>query len=103
MSGGNVDLNLVRKMIMRGLVMHRRIAMVQLDLPDSPGAMKDALTLIAEAGATVLSLQDNPLLSEGSLNRFHPSVLIEVEDGQHLDKLVESFKGKGLNIRAVPI
>ncbi len=102
-SGGNVDLNLVRKMIMRGLVMHRRIAMVQLDLPDSPGAMKDALTLIAEAGATVLSLQDNPLLSEGSLNRFHPSVLIEVEDGQHLDKLVESFKGKGLNIRAVPI
>ncbi len=100
-SGGNVDLNLVRKMIMRGLIMQRRIAMVQLDLPDRPGAMKDALTLIAEGGATVLSLQDNPLLSEGSLNRFHPSVLIEVEDSQHLDKLIESFRGMGLNLRVV--
>ncbi len=101
LSGGNVDLNLVRKMITRGLIMHRRIAMVQLDLPDRPGAMKDALTLIAEGGATVLSLQDSPLLSEGALNRFHPNVLIEVEDSQHLDKLIESFKGLGLNIRVL--
>lgn len=100
-SGGNVDLNLVRKMITRGLIMQRRIAMVQLDLPDRPGSMKDALTLIAEGGATVLSLQDNPLLSEGALNRFHPSVLIEVEDSLHLDKLIESFRGKGLNLRVV--
>ncbi len=100
-SGGNVDLNLVRKVIMRGLIMHRRIAMVQLDLPDRPGAMKDALNLIAEGGATVLSLQDNPMLSEGSLNRFHPNVLIEVEDSQHLDKLLDAFRRMGLNIRVV--
>lgn len=100
-SGGNVDLNLVRKMILRGLIMQRRIAMVQLDLPDRPGAMKDALTLIAEGGATVLSLQDNPLLSEGSLNRFHPSVLVEVKDSHHLDKLIESFRHSGLNLRVV--
>lgn len=100
-SGGNVDLNLVRKTIMRGLVMQRRIAMVQLDLPDRPGAMKDALNLIAEVGATVLSLQDNPLLSQGALNRFHPSVLIEVEDSSHLDKLVDSFARIGLNLRVL--
>lgn len=100
-SGGNVDLNFVRKMILRGLIMQRRIAMVQLDLPDRPGAMKDALTLIADAGATVLSLQDNPMISGEALNRFHPNVLVEVEDSQHLDKLIESFRGKGLNLRVV--
>ncbi len=101
LSGGNVDLSLVRKMIMRGMVMHRRIAVVELDIPDRPGAMRDSLNLIAEGGATVMSLQESSVNSIGVLNRFRARVVVEVEDSQHLDKLIDSFKTKGLNFSLI--
>jgi threonine dehydratase len=96
LSGGNVDLHLVRKMIMRGLVLQRRIAMLRLSIPDRPGAMKEALSIIAESGASVLSLQDTPVHPSDVLNRFNPDVLIEVEDSTHLDKLLENLRKKGI-------
>ncbi len=101
LSGGNVDLNLVRKMIMRGMVMHRRIAVIELDIPDRPGAMRDSLNLIAEGGATVMSLQESSGSPTEVLNRFHARIVIEVEDSQHLDKLIDSFKRKGLSFRLI--
>ncbi|MBX8631452.1 MAG: threonine ammonia-lyase [Thermoplasmata archaeon] len=101
LSGGNVDLSLVRKIILRGLMMHRRIAVVEFNTPDRPGAMKDTLSLIAEGGASVMSLQESPGNSTEALNRFYARVVIEVEDSQHLDKLAESFRKSGLNFRIV--
>ncbi len=99
LSGGNVDLSLVRKMIMRGMIMHRRIAAIEFDIPDRPGAMRDALNLIAEGGATVMSLQESSGISTEVLNRFRARIVVEVEDSLHLDKLIDSFRRKGLNFK----
>ncbi len=101
LSGGNVDLNLVRKMILRGMVMHRRIAVIEFDIPDRPGAMRDALNLIAEGGATVMSLQESSGNSTEVLNRFRARIVVEVEDSQHLDKLIDSFRRSGLSFNLV--
>ncbi len=101
LSGGNVDLTLVRKIIMRGMMMHRRIAVVEFDTPDRPGSMKDILNMIAGGGASVMSLQESPGSSSEALNRFYARVVIEVEDEQHLDKLVESFRKGGLSFRLI--
>ncbi|MEM3852125.1 MAG: threonine ammonia-lyase [Methanomassiliicoccales archaeon] len=99
LSGGNVDLNLTRKMILRGMTLQRRIALLQISVPDRPGAMREALSTIADAGATVLSLYENQLHSSDVLNRFTSRVLIELEDAQHLDKLIEALDKKGIEFK----
>lgn len=101
LSGGNVDLHLVRKMIMRGLVLQRRIALIRLSIPDRPGAMKEALNTIAESGASVLTLQDTPVHPADVLNRFSPDVLIEVEDSSHLDRLIDALRQKGIEHKVI--
>lgn len=53
LSGGNIDLSVLREIIDRGLVATGRLARVQITVPDSPGYLAKVLTLLAELGCNV--------------------------------------------------
>ena len=57
LSGGNIDLLLVRKVVRHGLEVRGRYADVRVWVPDQPGQLAHILELIADLGANVLEVE----------------------------------------------
>ena len=55
-SGGNIDVNILSRVITRGLVTSGRNATLQIALEDKPGQLVDVAAIIASCGANVTGL-----------------------------------------------
>src|SRR5262249_54235564 len=57
LSGGNIDVNLIARIIERGLVKDGRLVRLAVMLSDRPGALAQLTKLVAEGRANVLHIQ----------------------------------------------
>jgi threonine dehydratase len=55
-SGGNIDVNILSRVIARGLIMSGRKSTLSIKLTDKPGQLVAVSTIIAEAGGNVVSV-----------------------------------------------
>ena len=55
-SGGNIDVNILSRVINRGLAMSGRKVTMEIRLTDKPGQLQQVSTIIAELGANVVSV-----------------------------------------------
>jgi threonine dehydratase len=79
-SGGNIDVNLMSRVIERGLVQTGRTARFLVVLPDVAGALAELATVVAEHRANVLRIE-------------HDRAFAGVEIGQTLVELVLETRG----------
>lgn len=56
-SGGNIDVNLISRIINKGLVTTGRFAQVSIILKDAPGSLASATNIIAGCGANILDIR----------------------------------------------
>jgi threonine dehydratase len=56
-SGGNIDVNLISRVINKGLVTTGRFAQISIILKDTPGSLSAATDIIAKCGANVLDIK----------------------------------------------
>ena len=55
-SGGNIDVTILNRVIKRGLIMSGRQQTLCIELPDKPGQLLGVSKIIAEHGANVISV-----------------------------------------------
>jgi threonine dehydratase len=79
-SGGNIDVNLMARVIERGLVQTGRTVRFSVVLPDIAGALAELTAVIAELRANVLQIE-------------HDRAFAGVELGQTLVELVLETRG----------
>ena len=53
-SGGNIDVNILSRVVARGLMTQGRNVMLQIALEDKPGQLQDVSRIVAECGANVV-------------------------------------------------
>lgn len=59
-SGGNIDVNILSRVINRGLLSTGRVAELKIAMLDKPGQLRDVSTIIAGFGANVIQLRHDP-------------------------------------------
>ena len=64
-SGGNIDVTILSRVIKRGLLMSGRTSMLNIELLDKPGQLKLVSEIIADMGGNVISIH-HERASEGS-------------------------------------
>ena len=91
-SGGNIDLNIIAKVIERGLKTAGRLGNLSVLVKDQPGNLNTITGVLSEAGSNILSVQherNNPRLPHGLAQiKF----LIEVRGSEHLSKIKTTLK-----------
>jgi threonine dehydratase len=94
-SGGNVDMPLVDRILRQGLMRNGRLMKVSVDLGDTPGTLAKLLTLIAELQANVLHI--NHHRSEENLPILMSRVELELETRgwEHLNEIAEALRKGG--------
>jgi threonine dehydratase len=83
-SGGNIDINMVSRIINKGLVKSFRKAGFKVILSDRPGSLWRLLQLVAESGANVLSVFHNREREDINLGNAEVVIDLEVFDRDHI-------------------
>ena len=98
LSGGNIDLNLVSKVIERGLSQRGRLIRVSVIVPDRPGTLNRLTELIAEKGANILDVKHDRVRAGVRLSETAIEFLLETRSSEHALELQEAFRATGARI-----
>ncbi len=100
-SGGNVDVNMVARLIERGLVKTGRLARLQIRVPDRPGSLQRVLSTVSGNGANIISIDHDRLKQDLPLQWTQLTLSVEIRNSQHLEQIVQSLQGQNLSTKIV--
>jgi threonine dehydratase len=95
LSGGNIDVNLISRIIERGLVKDGRLVRLVVRVPDRPGSLAAFISAIAERGANVVEIYHNRAFSKAGLGEAQVEVVLETRGRPHIAELVDALSAKG--------
>ena len=94
-SGGNIDVNLVARIIERGLVKEGRRIQLSLRVADRPGALASVLATVAAERANVLEVHHDRAFMKGPIGDTMVELMLETRGHQHVERLVTALRAKG--------
>jgi threonine dehydratase len=83
LSGGNIDVNLVERIVDRGLVADGRLARLTVTVPDRPGHLAQLTQLVASAGANVLEVSHRRAFADISVRDVEIVLYVETRGQEH--------------------
>ncbi|MEK6985863.1 MAG: threonine ammonia-lyase [Candidatus Thermoplasmatota archaeon] len=86
-SGGNIDLTLVNRILRQGLVKEGRVAVIEAEISDRPGSLATFLQLLGKHKASVIDLHHDRDRLDLSLNRTGVEVHVETRGPEHIAEL----------------
>ena len=99
-SGGNIDVNVVARVIERGLVREGRLARIDVSLLDRPGQLARVSQVIATQKANVIEVHHSRAFSD----RFGDAVLqltLECRGPDHVEEILRALRERGYPVRRV--
>jgi len=94
-SGGNIDLNILSTVIMRGLIASGRYLKLRTVLKDRPGALERLTEIIADAGANIEGIQHDRTSRDIAMNAAEVELDLETRGHDHIEDLVETLETNG--------
>jgi threonine dehydratase len=98
LSGGNIDANLLARVLEQVLVRQGRYVMMKLLVSDRPGSLAGILRIVAEQGANVIEVFHRRAMWLAPLGRVGIEVLMEVRDLDHADTVEEFLEAEGYQV-----
>lgn len=99
LSGGNIDVTLVSRIIDRGLVADGRLARIAVTVPDRPGHLALLTQLVAEAGANVLEVSHRRAFADISVRDVEIVMRLETRGRDHVASIMALLAQHGVAIR----
>ena len=90
-SGGNIDVNLLSRIIDRGLAFDGRVARIETVIRDKPGSLEQLLTVFRKSGANVLEVAHHRF-TRAPIGQIGVSITLETRDQKHLDRIYNALK-----------
>lgn len=85
--GGNIDPNVLSRVVERGLVADGRLARFTAVISDRPGGLADLTAHIASAGASIKQVVHDRAFAGSDVSAVHVLCTVETRNRQHLDEL----------------
>ncbi len=98
-SGGNIDVNLMSRVIQRGLVKSGRLCRLSITARDVAGTLHDVSGLIARARANIVSIEHDRASAELELGQVRLEVVLETSGPEHIAAVEDALARAGLVYR----
>lgn len=102
LSGGNMDITMLSRIIERGLAMSGRLARLAVCVPDSPGSLAAVAACISEAGGNIREVSHQRAFTPSPVGEAMVELTVETRSAQHVDEIVEALGRIGA-ARVAPI
>ena len=97
-SGGNIDVTSLNRVITRGLAKAGRDATISINLPDKPGQLSKVCSVIGDLGANILSVQHERNSTNTQINGATLRVEIETRNLDHVAEIKKGLKAAGYDV-----
>lgn len=96
--GGNIDLNVLRNVITRGLVEDGRYLKLKTTLEDRPGALERLIGIIADARANIFGIEHERTSLEMSVGATEVELDLETRGHDHVAELIAALEAEGYDV-----
>ena len=98
LSGGNIDVTMLARIIERGLVKDGRLVRLGVALQDRPGALARLTALIAEERANILQIEHDRAFSRQPIGSTEVELTLETSGRKHIDALKQRLEAGGYSV-----
>lgn len=97
-SGGNIDVTILSRVVERGLKMGGRTANITIALSDKPGQLMGVSQIIAQLGANVVSVNYDSTDLDMNITDCYLKIGVETRDYQHIVQIKQALKDAGFEV-----
>ena len=97
-SGGNIDVTILSRVIERGLKMGGRTANITIALSDKPGQLSGVSQVIAEQGANVVSVNYDSTDLDMNITDCYLQIGVETRNYHHIVQIKQALKAAGFEV-----
>ena len=98
LSGGNIDVTILSRVIARGLMMSGRSCQLTIELVDKPGQLVAVSKIIAEQGGNVTAVHYEHAGEGSDVNGCYIGISMETRNFAHIEAIKKSLKDNGFKI-----
>ncbi len=95
LSGGNIDLNTLTTVIVRGLVETGRYLKIRTVLEDRPGALEDLLVILSEHRANIYAIQHDRTSRDIGMSDTEVEIDLETRGPDHVAEVIAAMEEAG--------
>lgn len=95
LSGGNIDVNFLSKIIDAGLIKTGRKVSLHINIMDKPGSLRQILDILAKSGANIVSIDHGRISDDLLTNRCNVKIELETTSHEHIDSIIRLLKESG--------
>ncbi|MBQ4165728.1 MAG: threonine ammonia-lyase [Oscillospiraceae bacterium] len=99
-SGGNIDVTILSRVIRRGLVKSGRNCLLTIQLVDKPGQLTGVASIIAKLGGNVTAVHHERADANSDINGCFLRIQLETRNFEHLNEIKQALSDKGFKIVA---
>jgi threonine dehydratase len=96
-SGGNIDVNFLERIIERGLVKTGRRARIRLTAPDAAGTLARVTEVVAQTRANILEISHDRSFSGADLGETRIDLVLETHGFDHIDAVQSRLVAAGFS------
>lgn len=97
-SGGNIDVNILSRVINRGLLKSGRLSDITIALVDKPGQLKEVAQIISDLGANVIRVRHNQGGKGTDINECVLKISMETKNHKHLSDIIQALSDAGYKV-----
>ena len=97
-SGGNIDVTILSRVIKRGLLMSGRSYSLNIELIDKPGQLMEVSRIISELGGNVISVHHERANEGSAVNGCYLRIGLETRNYEHIQQIRKGLSDHGFKI-----
>nr|MBR6778122.1 threonine ammonia-lyase [Clostridia bacterium] len=98
LSGGNIDVTILSRVISRGLLMSGRNCQLMIELADRPGQLKMVAQVIADCGGNITSVRHERSNEGSDVNGCYLRIVLETRNFEHIEEIKQALKNAGFKL-----
>lgn len=97
-SGGNIDVTSLSRVIERGMMKSGRSSSLLIELIDKPGQLKEVSAIIADCGGNVTSVHYEHASEIESINGCYLRIAMETRSYAHIQEIMTALRNEGFKV-----
>ena len=97
-SGGNIDVNILSRVISRGLLKAGRSVELSIELQDKPGQLREVSSIIADQGANVVAVHYDLGGEETEITACVLNISMETRNHAHIAQIRDALTAAGFKV-----
>jgi threonine dehydratase len=101
-SGGNIDMNLISRIIESGLIQDGRLGRFAVVISDRPGSLARLAQRVADLGANILQIDHSRGFGQMAIGETEVELILETSGTDHIRRIYDTLRAEQFKIKNEP-